>query len=83
MRVDLEVSFVEIVLVFSVVLKRVVVFEYYIIEKEVLSMWEWMFMILSMVNWDVFMFLDMLFSIDEGKVGVVVFFFVILELVKE
>lgn len=81
--IEFDVFLVEIVLVFSVVMKCVEVFEYYIIVWEVLSMWECMLFILLLFIIIEYMLFECLFMVEEGKVGVVVCFLVILELVKE
>lgn len=82
-RVEPEVSLQELVLAFSHAMKRAAAFEHHTIEREVLSTRERMSQILSMVNSDTYTPLDALFTLEEGRGGVVVSFLAILELVKE
>ena len=83
LRIEPDVSLAEIVLAFSRAMKRAAAFEHHTIEREALSTRERMSMILSMLNSNDFTPLEALFSVDEGRAGVVVSFLAILELVKE
>ncbi|MDB2330934.1 segregation/condensation protein A [Alteromonas sp.] len=82
-RVESEVSLAEIVLAFSAAMKRAQAFEHHTIEREALSTRERMSLILSTLNNVEFMPLEALFTLEEGRAGVVVSFLAILELVKE
>ncbi|NDV90981.1 segregation/condensation protein A [Alteromonas sp. 345S023] len=82
-RVDPSVSLAEIVLAFSGAMKRAAAFEHHTIEREALSTRERMSYILSIVTKDQFTPLEALFTLEEGKSGVVVSFLALLELVKE
>jgi len=82
-RVEPDVSLAEIVLAFSAAMKRAQAFEHHTIEREALSTRERMSFILSTLNNVEFMPLEALFTLDEGRAGVVVSFLAILELVKE
>lgn len=82
-RVEPEVSLQEVVLAFSHAMKRAAAFEHHTIEREALSTRERMSQILSLVTADAYTPLDALFTLEEGRAGVVVSFLAILELVKE
>lgn len=82
-RIEPDVSLQELVLAFSHAMKRAAAFEHHTIEAETLSTRERMSQILSMVSRDAYTPLEALFTIDEGRAGVVVSFLAILELVKE
>ncbi|GFD80563.1 segregation and condensation protein A [Tenacibaculum sp. KUL118] len=82
-RIEPDVSLAEIVLAFSAAMKRAEAFEHHTIEREALSTRERMSLILSMLNTSQYTPLERLFTVDEGKAGVVVSFLAILELVKE
>ena len=82
-RIEPDVSLAEIVLAFSAAMKRAQAFEHHTIEREALSTRERMSLILSTLNNAEFMPLEALFTLDEGRAGVVVSFLAILELVKE
>lgn len=83
LRVDPDVSLQDIVLAFTSAIKRAEAFEHHVIEREALSTRERMSMILSTLQRDTYLPLETLFSVDEGRSGVVVSFLAILELVKE
>ncbi|MBJ2129491.1 segregation/condensation protein A [Alteromonas sp. IB21] len=82
-RVEPNVSLAEIVLAFSTAMKRAEAFEHHTIEREALSTRERMSLILSLLTSAEYTPLERLFTIEEGKAGVVVCFLAILELVKE
>ncbi|MBU2977485.1 ScpA family protein [Alteromonas sp. C1M14] len=82
-RIEPDVSLQDLVMAFSHAMKRAAAFEHHTIEAEALSTRERMSQILSMVNDKTYTPLDALFTIDEGRAGVVVSFLAILELVKE
>lgn len=83
LRIEPDVSLQEIVLAFSHAMKRAAAFEHHTIEREALSTRERMSQILAMVNSETYTPLDALFTVEEGRAGVVVSFLAILELVKE
>ncbi|OJF67642.1 segregation/condensation protein A [Alteromonas sp. V450] len=82
-RIEPDVSLAEIVLAFSAAMKRAEAFEHHTIAREALSTRERMSLILSLLTTSEYTPLERLFTIDEGKAGVVVCFLAILELVKE
>ena len=82
-RVEPDISLAEIVLAFSAAMKRAQAFEHHTIEKEALSTRERMSLILSVLTNVEYTPLERLFTLEEGKAGVVVCFLAILELVKE
>jgi len=82
-RVEPDVTLQEIVLAFSHAMKRAAAFEHHTIAREVLSTRERMSMILSSLTETDYTPLDSLFTVDEGRAGVVVSFLATLELVKE
>lgn len=82
-RVEPDVSLAEIVLAFSTAMKRAEAFEHHTIEREALSTRERMSLILSLLTSSEYTPLERLFTVEEGRAGVVVCFLAILELVKE
>nr|WP_236547215.1 segregation/condensation protein A [Alteromonas sp. KUL150] len=82
-RVEPDVSLAEIVLAFSKAMKRAEAFEHHTIEREALSTRERMSLILSLLTSAEYTPLERLFTVEEGRAGVVVCFLAILELVKE
>ena len=82
-RVDPEVSLQDVVMAFCDAMRRAEAFEHHQIAPEALSTRERMSMILSAVSSDEFTPLDALFTVEEGKAGVVVTFLATLELIKE
>lgn len=79
-----EVSLQDLVVAFQAVLKRVDAFAHHEISKERLSTRERMSQILSQLQeTDGFVDFNCLFTVEEGKPGVVVTFLAILELCKE
>lgn len=82
-RIEPNVSLQEIVLAFSNAMQRAAAFEHHTIEREALSTRERMSMILECLTHNEYTPLEQLFTVEEGKAGVVVCFLAILELVKE
>lgn len=82
-RIEPDVSLAEIVLAFSAAMKRAEAFEHHTIAREALSTRERMSLILSLLTTTEYTPLERLFTVEEGKAGVVVCFLAILELVKE
>lgn len=82
-RIHPEVDMREIMLAFAAVLRRAERFEHHEIQREQLSTRERMSDILSKLKGDEFTPFTALFSPEEGRLGVVVTFLAILELVKE
>ncbi|MFQ3197016.1 MAG: segregation and condensation protein A [Paraglaciecola sp.] len=78
-----KVSLQELVVSFQSVLKRVDAFEHHHITPEILSTRERMATILEKISSEHFTGFEQLFSVKEGKSGVVVTFLAILELCKE
>jgi len=84
--VDAEVDLLELVTAFQAVLKRAQAYEHHHIAREVLSTRERMSEIIAFLTKQSggdFSPFESLFSVDEGKQGVVVSFLAILELLKE
>ena len=73
----------ELLLALHGVLKRADLFTSHHVEKERLSTRERMSHILSVLQGDRFVTFESLFTIEEGRLGVVVTFLATLELVKE
>ena len=82
-KTDPEVSLQEILLAFKDVLHRVDMFTHHHVQKEALSVRERMSRILNEVEEDQFVEFTELFSFEEGRLGVVVTFLAVLELLKE
>ncbi|MCW8107920.1 segregation/condensation protein A [Alteromonas ponticola] len=82
-KISPSVSLQELVLAFSHAVKRAAAFEHHTIERESLSTRERMAAILASLCEHEFSPLERLFTVNEGKPGVVVSFLAILELVKE
>jgi len=78
-----DVELKEVLLAFRDVLKRAEMFKHHHIEMEALSVRERMTGILGRVQADEFTDFTTLFTLEEGRMGVVVSFLAILELVKE
>lgn len=78
-----DVSMSELLLALQGVLKRADLFTRHHVEREKLSTRERMSHILSMLQGDRFVTFESLFTIEEGRLGVVVSFLATLELVKE
>lgn len=82
-RPDPEVDLKEILLALSEVLRRADMFESHHVEKEKLSTRERMGQVLSVLSHDQFVPFVTLFKVDEGRLGVVVTFLAVMELIKE
>ena len=78
-----DVSLSELAHAFAEVLKRVEAFEHHHVQKEVLSTRERMVQILEKLNSESYTPFQELFTVEEGKAGVVVSFLALMELVKE
>lgn len=78
-----DVSLQELMLAFSEVLRRSDMFESHQVEKEKLSTREKMTYVLSLLTGDRFTAFETLFNAEEGRLGVVVTFLAIMELIKE
>ncbi len=78
-----DVDLREVLLAMSDVLKRAEMFEHHHIAKEVLSTRERMSQVLNKLKFGQLVSFKELFTLDEGKMGVVVTFLAIMELVKE
>ncbi|WP_051083851.1 segregation and condensation protein A [Dasania marina] len=82
-RAEPEVDMKELLLALGDVLRRADMFESHHVAKERLSTRERMAQVLSQVSSVQFMPFSSLFTIEEGRLGVVVTFLAILELIKE
>jgi segregation and condensation protein A len=82
-RPEPEVQMKEILLALSEVLRRADMFESHQVEREKLSTRERMAQILDRLSGKQFLPFIQLFTVDEGRLGVVVTFLAILELIKE
>lgn len=82
-RPDPEVDLKEILLALSEVLRRADMFESHHVEKEKLSTRERMGQVLSALSHNQFVPFVTLFKVDEGRLGVVVTFLAVMELIKE
>lgn len=78
-----KVQLQELVLSFQGILKRADAFSHHQVEREALSTRERMSAILESLNETEYCEFGLLFSIEEGRAGVVVTFMAILELLKE
>ncbi|MBW0281996.1 segregation and condensation protein A [Shewanella xiamenensis] len=78
-----DVSLFEIARAFGEVLKRIDANEDHHVKREQLSTRERMSQILAMLNSETFTPFECLFSVEEGRAGVVVTFLALMELVKE
>lgn len=82
-KLDPQVDLKDLLSAFKDVLHRAEMFSHHHIEMEALSVRERMSSVLAMVNADTFTEFTNLFEVNEGKMGVVVTFLAILELIKE
>ncbi len=82
-RILPDVTLQELVIGFQSALKKAQAYEHHQIERESLSTRERMSMIIERLSHDEFIGFDQLFTVEEGKAGVVVTFLAVLELVKE
>ncbi len=78
-----DLSLQELMLAFSEVLRRSDMFESHQIQKETLSTREKMTYVLSLLSAERFTSFESLFNTEEGRLGVVVTFLAIMELIKE
>lgn len=78
-----DLSLDDLVRAFSQVLQRASLFEHHAIKREYLSTRERMSSVLAQVNNKGFLPFVSLFTLEEGRAGVVVTFLAVLELVKE
>jgi len=78
-----EVELKEVLLAFKDIMKRATLYEHHYIEMEPLSVRERMSLVLEKLNADTFTDFSELFTIEEGKSGVVVSLLAILELIKQ
>lgn len=82
-RPDPDVDLKEILLALSEVLRRADMFESHHVEKEKLSTRERMGQVLDKLNGQQFVPFVSLFTVNEGRLGVVVTFLAVMELIKE
>lgn len=82
-RAHPEVDLKEVLLAFKDVLKRIDLQSVHTIQREVLSVREKMTHVLTQLEDDKFLDFKTLFDIEEGRLGIVVTFLAILELVRE
>ncbi len=82
-KIQPDVTLQELVLSFQSAMKKAQAFEHHQIARESLSTRERMSLILEKLSNDSFTGFEQLFSVEEGKAGVVVTFLATLELVKE
>lgn len=82
-RPDPEVDMKEILLALSEVLRRADMFESHHVEREKLSTRERMGQVLDCLRGGQFMPFVTLFKVEEGRLGVVVTFLAVMELIKE
>jgi len=82
-KIEPDVDLKELLIAFKDVLHRAEMFSHHHIAMEPLSVRERMSLVLSSVNADTFIEFTTLFEVKEGRMGVVVTFLAILELIKE
>jgi segregation and condensation protein A len=82
-RPDPEVDIKELLLALSEVLRRADMFESHHVEKEKLSTRERMTQVLDSLSGNQFVPFVSLFHVEEGRLGVVVTFLAVMELIKE
>lgn len=83
MRNPPEVDLKEVLSAFKDIMQRATLYEHHQIEMEPLSVRERMSSVLEKLNADTFTDFSELFTIEEGKSGVVVSLLAILELIKQ
>jgi len=71
------------VLAFKNALAKAKLFEHHSVKREFLSVRERMTQILQQIQNDQFLTFEKLFNIEEGRIGVIVSFMAILELIKQ
>ncbi|HKK14948.1 MAG TPA: ScpA family protein [Gammaproteobacteria bacterium] len=82
-RLSPEVSLAEVLGAFREVMKRAEMFSHHHVQLEPLSVRERMSSVLSQLQPDTFTEFGALFTVEEGRMGVVVTFLSLLELIKE
>ncbi len=82
-RVEPNVTLFELLDAFRNVLERAELFKHHRVKLEPLSVRERMTRIISTINSEQFVSFESLFDVKEGKMGVVVTFIAVLELLKE
>ncbi len=82
-RADPEVELKDVLLAFQDVLRRADMFTSHQIQREALSVRERMAKVLEALNGDSFTEFTTLFTVEEGRMGVVVTLLAVLELIKE
>ncbi len=82
-RIEPDVSLFELLDAFRGVLQRAEMSRHHRVLMETLSVRERMTQVLARLNGDVFISFEMLFDVTEGKMGVVITFMAVLELLKE
>lgn len=83
LRAEPDVDLKELLLVLGEVLRRADLFESHQIQREKLSTRERMSQVLAVLRSDTFVPFVTLFKVEEGRLGVVVTFLAIMELIKE
>ncbi len=83
LRLPPEVDLKELIAVFRDVMKRASMYAHHHVQMEALSVRERMTSVLARVSSDRFTSFADLFTVEEGRMGVVVSFLAVLELVKE
>ena len=78
-----DLTLQELLVAFKDVLRRAEMFSHHHIQREPLSVRERMSIILSGLKPDAFVAFTDLFKVEEGRMGVVVTFLAVLELIKE
>jgi segregation and condensation protein A len=82
-RLPAEVSLREVLLAFQAVMSRAKMFSHHHVQREALSVRERMSIVLSRLQAERFTEFSSLFTVEEGRMGVVVTFLAVLELAKE
>jgi segregation and condensation protein A len=82
-RIEPTVTLFELLDAFREVLKRAEMYRHHRVQMEALSVRERMTQILGRVNAEAFVNFESLFDVKEGRMGVVVTFMAVLELLKE
>lgn len=82
-RPEPQVTLTDLLAAFAKVLERAELFRHHHVEREALSVRERMTLVMERVNKDSFVNFESLFELSEGRMGVVVSFLAILELIKE
>jgi len=82
-KVQSDISMQELVLAFQHAMQRANAFEHHHVTREVLSTRARMVLILDFLEGNEFIDFEQLFTVEEGKAGLVVTFLAVLQLVKE